>query len=151
MGHRAPEVVEVVWKIPLSDIAMGREEDEAVRDVLRSRWLSMGPVTEEFEAAFARYLGVKHAFAVSNGTAALHIAHAVLGIGSGDEVITPSLTFVATANSILYCGAKPIFADIRGNNDLNISWEEVAAKISEKTQAITVVHYGGMPAICGRS
>ncbi len=143
MGHRAPEVVEVVWKIPLSDIAMGREEDEAVRDVLRSRWLSMGPVTEEFEAAFARYLGVKHAFAVSNGTAALHIAHAVLGIGSGDEVITPSLTFVATANSILYCGAKPIFADIRGNNDLNISWEEVAAKISEKTQAITVVHYGG--------
>ena len=64
MGHRAPEVAEVVWKIPLSDIAMGREEDEAVRDVLRSRWLSMRPVTEEFEAAFARYLGVKHAFAV---------------------------------------------------------------------------------------
>ncbi|HOI14177.1 MAG TPA: DegT/DnrJ/EryC1/StrS family aminotransferase [Methanoculleus sp.] len=133
----------MTWKIPLSDIAMGREEDDAVRDVLRSRWLSMGPVTEEFEAAFARYLGVKHAFAVSNGTAALHIAHAVLGIGMGDEVITPSLTFVATANSILYCGAKPVFADIGGRDDLNVSWEEIAAKVTGRTRAITVVHYGG--------
>lgn len=133
----------MTWKIPLSDIAMGCEEDDAVRDVLRSRWLSMGPVTEEFEAAFARYLGVKHAFAVSNGTAALHIAHAVLGIGMGDEVITPSLTFVATANSILYCGAKPVFADIGGRDDLNVSWEEIAAKVTGRTRAITVVHYGG--------
>lgn len=133
----------MAWKIPLSDITMGSEEDDAVRDVLRSRWLSMGPVTEEFEAAFARYLGVKHAFAVSNGTAALHIAHAVLGIGMGGEVITPSLTFVATANSILYCGAKPVFADIGGKDDLNVAWEDIAAKVSEKTRAITVVHYGG--------
>lgn len=133
----------MAWKIPLSDITMGSEEDDAVRDVLRSRWLSMGPVTEEFEAAFARYIGVKHAFAVSNGTAALHIAHAVLGIGTGDEVITPSLTFVATANSVLYCGARPVFADIGGRDDLNVSWEEIAAKVSEKTRAITVVHYGG--------
>lgn len=133
----------MAWKVPLSDIMMGCEEDDAVRDVLRSRWLSMGAVTEEFEAAFARYLGVKHAFAVSNGTAALHIAHAVLGIGSGDEVITPSLTFVATANSILYCGAKPVFADITGPGDLNVAWEDIAVKISERTRAITVVHYGG--------
>ncbi|MCK9305956.1 MAG: DegT/DnrJ/EryC1/StrS aminotransferase [Methanomicrobiales archaeon HGW-Methanomicrobiales-6] len=133
----------MTWKIPLSDITMGCEEDDAVRDVLRSRWLSMGPVTEEFEAAFARYLGVKHAFAVSNGTAALHIAHAVLGIGSGDEVVTPSLTFVATANSVLYCGAKPVFADITGPGALNVSWEDIAAKVTEKTRAITVVHYGG--------
>lgn len=133
----------MTWKIPLSDIAMGCEEDDAVREVLQSRWLSMGPVTEEFEAAFARYLGVKHAFAVSNGTAALHIAHAVLGIGMGDEVVTPSLTFVATANSILYCGAKPVFADIGGKDDLNVSWEEIAAKVTERTRAITVVHYGG--------
>lgn len=133
----------MAWKIPLSDIAMGSEEDEAVRDVLQSRWLSMGPVTGKFETAFARYLGVKHAFAVSNGTAALHIAHAVLGIGAGDEVITPSLTFVATANSVLYCGARPVFADIGGKNDLNVSWEEIEGKISEKTRAITVVHYGG--------
>ncbi|KAF5085626.1 UDP-4-amino-4-deoxy-L-arabinose--oxoglutarate aminotransferase [anaerobic digester metagenome] len=124
---------------------MGGDEVDAVRDVLQSRWLSMGPVTEEFEAAFARYLGVKHAFAVSNGTAALHIAHAVLGIGSGDEVITPSLTFVATANSVLYCGAKPVFADIGGKDDLNVAWEDIAAKVSPRTRAITVVHYGGYP------
>ena len=135
----------MAWKIPLSDIAMDGEEIDAVRDVLQSKWLSMGPVTEEFETAFSRYLGVKHAFAVSNGTAALHIAHAVLGIGSGDEVITPSLTFVATANSVLYCGAKPVFADIAGTDDLNIAWEEVAAKVSPLTRAITVVHYGGYP------
>jgi dTDP-4-amino-4,6-dideoxygalactose transaminase len=124
---------------------MGGDEVDAVRDVLQSRWLSMGPVTEEFEAAFARYLGVKHAFAVSNGTAALHIAHAVLGIGSGDEVITPSLTFVATANSVLYCGARPVFADIAGPDDLNVAWEDIAAKVSPRTRAITVVHYGGYP------
>ncbi|WP_292491537.1 DegT/DnrJ/EryC1/StrS family aminotransferase [Methanoculleus sp. 10] len=135
----------MAWKIPLSDIAMGGDEVDAVRDVLQSRWLSMGPVTEEFEAAFARYLGVKHAFAVSNGTAALHIAHAVLGISSGDEVITPSLTFVATANSVLYCGARPVFADIAGPDDLNVAWEDIAAKVSPRTRAITVVHYGGYP------
>lgn len=136
---------ETAWKIPLSDIVMDDDEIDAVRDVLVSKWLSMGPVTEEFEAAFARYLGVKHAFAVSSGTAALHIAHAVLGIGSGDEVITPSLTFVATANSVLYCGAKPVFADIVGTDNLNISWEEIGARVSPRTRAITVVHYGGYP------
>lgn len=105
----------------------------------------MGPVTEEFEEAFARYVGVRHAFAVSNGTAALHIAHAVLGIDRGDEVITPSLTFVATANSVLYCGARPVFADIAGPDDLNVAWEDIAAKITPRTRAITVVHYGGYP------
>ncbi|MDD3856818.1 MAG: DegT/DnrJ/EryC1/StrS family aminotransferase [Methanoculleus sp.] len=135
----------MAWKIPLSDIAMDGEEVDAVRGVLESGWLSMGPVTEEFETAFARYLGVNHAFAVSNGTAALHIAHAVLGIGTGDEVITPSLTFVATANSVLYCGARPVFADIAGTDDLNVAWEEIAAKVSPRTRAITVVHYGGYP------
>lgn len=145
MGHWVSGVSEVAWKIPLSGISMDDEEIDAVRDVLVSKWLSMGPVTEEFEATFARYLGVKHAFAVSNGTAALHIAHAVLGIGNGDEVITPSLTFVATANSVLYCGAKPVFADIVGTDDLNISWEEIAARVSPRTRAITVVHYGGYP------
>ena len=145
MGRWASGASEMAWKIPLSDIAMGGDEVDAVRDVLQSRWLSMGPVTEEFEAAFARYLGVKHAFAVSNGTAALHIAHAVLGISSGDEVITPSLTFVATANSVLYCGARPVFADIAGPDDLNVAWEDIAAKVSPRTRAITVVHYGGYP------
>jgi dTDP-4-amino-4,6-dideoxygalactose transaminase len=129
--------------IPLSDIDLGSEELAAVTDVLRSKWLSMGPVTQEFEGSFSKYLGVKYAFGVSSGTAALHIAHAVSGIKSGDEVIVPSLTFVATANSVLYCGAKPIFADITSTDSLNISPDDILNKISSKTKAITVVHYGG--------
>ena len=133
------------WKIPLSDIDWNEEEIEAVTKVLRSKWLSMGPVTQRFEEEFAKYMGVKHAFGVSNGTAALHIAHKVLGIGQGDEVIVPSLTFVATANSVLYCGAKPIFADITSLDNFNISPDDVLKKITNKTKAIAVVHYGGYP------
>jgi dTDP-4-amino-4,6-dideoxygalactose transaminase len=133
------------WKIPLSDIDLGEEEIEEVTRVLRSKWLSMGPVTQRFEEEFAKYLGVKHAFAVSNGTAALHIAHKVLDIGPKDEVIVPSLTFVATANAVLYCGAKPVFADITSLDDLNISPEDISPKITNRTKAITVVHYGGYP------
>lgn len=133
------------WKIPLSDIDLDREEIEAVTKVLKSKWLSMGPVTQQFEEKFAEYLGVKHAFAVSNATAALHIAHSVLGIKSGDEVIVPSLTFVATSNSVLYCEAKPVFADITSLDDFNISPEDILNKITPKTKAITVVHYGGYP------
>lgn len=133
------------WKIPLSDIDLDNEEIEAVTTVLKSKWLSMGPVTQQFEEEFAQYLGVKHAFGVSNGTAALHIAHKVLGIGDGDEVIVPSLTFVATANSVLYCGGKPVFADITSLDDFNISPDDILEKITPKTKAITVVHYGGYP------
>lgn len=131
--------------IPLSDIDIGEEEVKAVSEVLRSKWLSMGPVTQEFEDKFSHYLGIKHSFGVSNGTAALHIANKVLGIGPGDEVITPSLTFVATANASLYCGAKPVFADISGLDNLNISPDDILEKITSKTKAITVVHYGGYP------
>ena len=132
-------------KISLSDIDLRSEEIEAVTDVLRSKWLTMGEITQRFEAAFAEYLGVKHAFAVANGTAALHIAHEVIGVKAGDEVICPSLTFVATANSILYTGGSPVFAEIRGLDDLNISPESIREKITDKTKAITVVHYGGYP------
>jgi len=105
----------------------------------------MGPVTQRFEEEFANYLGVKYAFGVANGTAALHIAHKVLGIGPGDEVIAPSLTFVATANSVLYCGAKPVFADVTSLNNFNISPDDILEKITTKTKAITIVHYGGYP------
>jgi dTDP-4-amino-4,6-dideoxygalactose transaminase len=131
------------WKIPLSDIDLGEEEIEEVNRVLRSKWLSMGPVTQSFEEEFVRFLGVKHAFAVSSGTAALHISCKVLGIEPIDEVIIPSLTFVATANSVLYVGAKPVFADINSLDNLNISPEDIAQKITNKTKAIVVVHYGG--------
>lgn len=135
----------MVWEIPLSDIDLGHNEIDAVIEVLKSKWLTMGEITQDFEKAFAKYLGVKHAFAVSNGTAALHIAHQVIGIGANDDVVCPSLTFVATANSILYTGAIPVFADITSHDDLNISPESILEKITPKTKAITVVHYGGYP------
>jgi dTDP-4-amino-4,6-dideoxygalactose transaminase len=138
-----------VWnmelKIFLSDIDLRNEEIEAVTDVLTSKWLTMGEVTQRFEAAFAEYLGVKHAFAVTNGTAALHIAHKIIGVKEGEEVICPSLTFVATSNSILYTGGIPVFADVKGLDDLNVSPERIREKITDKTKAITVVHYGGYP------
>jgi len=133
------------WKIPLSDIDLNDEEIGSVVNVLKSKWLSMGPITEKFEKKFAEYLGVKYAFAVSSGTAALHIAHRALGIKQGDEVIVPSLTFVATVNSVLYCNARPVFADITSIDNFNISPENILEKITDKTRAITVVHYAGYP------
>jgi dTDP-4-amino-4,6-dideoxygalactose transaminase len=135
----------IQWRYPLSDIDLGKEEERGVLRVLRSRWLSTGPVTERFEKAFSEYLEGGHAIAVSNGTAALHLALASLGIGEEDEVILPSLTFVATANAVLYVGGKPVFADIAGADDLNISPREIEKKITKKTKAILVMHYGGYP------
>jgi dTDP-4-amino-4,6-dideoxygalactose transaminase len=133
------------WKYPLSDIDLGKEEEQEVLKVLRSKWLSTGPVTERFEKAFSEYLGGGYAIAVSNGTAALHLALKSLNLKEGDEVILPSLTFIATANVVLYIGAKPIFADIVGTEDLNISRKEIERKITKKTKAIMVMHYGGYP------
>lgn len=133
------------WRIPLANIEIGEDEIEAVENVLRSRWLSMGGVTQEFERAFAQFLGMKHAFATANATAALHLAHAALGLTSGDQVIVPSLTFVATSNSIIYTGATPVFADINSPNDLNISAADVERRITPHTKGITVMHYGGYP------
>jgi dTDP-4-amino-4,6-dideoxygalactose transaminase len=133
------------WKYPLSDIDLGKEEEQEVLKVLRSRWLSTGPVTQRFEKTFSEYLGGGYAIAVSNGTAALHLALKSLDLKEGDEVILPSLTFIATANAVLYIGAKPIFADIVSKEDLNISPEEIERKITKKTKAIIVMHYGGYP------
>src|SRR4030067_3288505 len=99
------------WRVPLSDLDYGEAEFLAVREVLESRWLTMGGVTERFERAFADYLGARHAIAVSNATSALHLAYLALEIGPGTEVIVPSLTFVATANAAVYTGATPVFAD----------------------------------------
>jgi dTDP-4-amino-4,6-dideoxygalactose transaminase len=133
------------WIVPLSDIDFSECEREAVLSVLDSGWLAMGEVTANFEAEFAKTIGVKHAIAVTNGTASLHLACLALGLGPGDEVIVPSLTFVATANAILYVGAVPVFADITGEDDLTISPEAIEAKITKKTRAIMVMHYGGYP------
>jgi len=133
------------WRYPLSDTDIGKEEEKEVLKVLRSKWLSTGPVTERFEKAFSNYLGGGFAVAVSNGTAALHLALACMDLKQGDEVILPSATFVATANAVLYVGGKPIFADIVSTDDLNISPEEIGKKVSKRTKAIVVMHYGGYP------
>jgi dTDP-4-amino-4,6-dideoxygalactose transaminase len=133
------------WKVPLADINLNAEEIEAVTNVLHSRWLSMGPITAEFEKRFAELIGAKYAFAVTNCTAALHLAHVALGAGPGDKVICPSLTFVATANAIRYAGATPVFADITSVDDLNVSPDDIEAKIDQSTKGICVVHYGGYP------
>src|SRR5256714_5386244 len=99
--------------------AIGDEEVEAVAATLRSGWLTTGPRTAELERRFAEYVGAKHALAVASGTAALHLALLALGVGPGDEVITTSITWPATANVIVHAGAIPVFADVR-DSDLNI-------------------------------
>ena len=132
-------------EIPLSSVDFAAEEIEAVNAVLRSGWLTMGEVTQRFEAEFAAFLGVKHAVAVTNGTAALHLACLALGIGPGDEVICPALSFVATANAVLYTGARPVFAEVKGEYDLTIDPSDIERRISSATRAIVVMHYGGYP------
>ncbi len=131
------------WQVPLADLDFGFEEYEAVQRVLKSGWISMGPETELFEREFAEFLRVDHAIAVSSGTAALHLSLAGLGIGPGDEVIVPSLTFCATVNAIVYTGAVPVFADIDGLHDLNMSPAAIEQRLTPRTRAILVVHYGG--------
>ena len=131
------------WRVPLSDIEFGPEEAAAVQEVVNSRWLTMGSITQEFEREFAAYTRAKHAIAVTNATAALHLACLALGLQPGDEVIVPSMTFVATANAIRYVGAVPVFADIGGEDDLNLSVDSILENISVRTKAIIVVHYAG--------
>ncbi len=133
------------WRVPLADLDFGEEEEQAVLKVLRSRWLTMGAVTQEFEQEFAQLVGTRYAFAVSNATVALHLACLALKIGPGDEVIAPALTFVATTNAILYTGAQVRFADTVSPCDLNIAPREIEQQITERTRAIMVMHYGGFP------
>lgn len=133
------------WKIPLSDFTFDREEIAAVVNVLESGWLTMGSQTKSFEEEFAAAHEVPYAIAVSSCTAALHIACLALDLKSGDEIIVPSLTFVASANAIRYTGATPVFADIKSLTDLTIDPESIRKKITEKTKAIMIMHYGGYP------
>jgi dTDP-4-amino-4,6-dideoxygalactose transaminase len=133
------------WRVPLADLDYGSQEEEAVLAVLRSRWLTMGAVTREFEVKFAEFLGIDYSLAVTNATVALHLSCLGLGIGPGDEVIVPSLTFVATANAVLYTGAEVRFADISGPGDLNIAPQAIDKLITPRTKAIIVVHYAGYP------
>jgi dTDP-4-amino-4,6-dideoxygalactose transaminase len=132
--------------IPLFDLQLEPADIEAVADTLRSGWLTMGPRIQEFEQAFAEHLGAGNAIAVSSCTAALHLAYLAAGVGPGDEVIVPSFTFVATANAALYCGARPVFADILGLSNPNIDPADVERLITPRTRAVTAVHFGGYAA-----
>jgi len=124
---------------------IGEEEKQAVNRVLDSGIIACGPVTAEFEKQFANYVGTKHAITTTSGTTAMHLALLTLGIKSGDEVIVPSFTFVATANPILFCNATPVFCDIDPVT-FNIDVEKIESLITEKTKAILPVHLYGQPA-----
>ena len=121
------------------------EDISAVIEVLKGDWITQGPKIEEFETKLAEYCGAKYAVAVSNGTAALHAACAVAGISDGDEAITTPLTFAATANAVVYCSGKPVFADIK-EDTLNIDSNEIRGAISSATKAILPVDFAGYPA-----
>ena len=115
---------------------------EAVVDVLKSDYLTCGPKIEELEKRLCEITGAKYAVAIANGTAALHVACMAAGIKEGDEVITTPITFAASANCALYCGAKPIFADINPNT-YNIDPDDIERKITEKTKAVVAVDFTG--------
>ena len=133
------------WRVPLADLQIPDEDIALIVETYRSGWLTMGPETEHLESAFAEYTGAGSALAVANGTAALHLLCAASGLGPGDEVIIPSLTFVATANAVAYTGARPVFADIAGLETPWMSAESCAAAITPRTVAILTMSYGGHP------
>jgi dTDP-4-amino-4,6-dideoxygalactose transaminase len=130
--------------IPIAKPIIGEDEISAVTAVLRSGIIAQGRKVEEFEGAFAEFIGTKYAVAVNSGTAALHIDLLSHGIGEGDEVITSPFTFIATANSILFTGAKPVFADIE-EDSFNIASDSITEKITPRTKAIMPVHLYGQP------
>ncbi|NQT46518.1 MAG: DegT/DnrJ/EryC1/StrS family aminotransferase, partial [Candidatus Omnitrophica bacterium] len=134
-----------VKKIPWADPWLDKCEVAAINAVLESRWLGMGARVAEFEDKMHQYIGVKHALAVSNGTVALDLALKVLGVGPGDEVIIPAMTYVATAHAVLYQHARPVFADIELKT-FNIEPASVERLITKKTKCIVYIDYGGNPA-----
>jgi len=136
------------WRYSLSETILGEEEIAGVTAVLKSGWLTQGPLCMEFERRFAELLGVpaECSKVVSSCTAGLHLALATLGVSRGDEVIVPSLSFVATANCVRYLGAIPVFADILGPDDPTIDPADVARKISPHTRGVICMHYAGFAA-----
>jgi dTDP-4-amino-4,6-dideoxygalactose transaminase len=131
------------YKIPLFDLNFDEKEGQAAHDVINSGWISTGPKTAAFETTFAQMFNVGHAVALANCTVALHLALKLVGVKPGDEVICPSLTFVATCNSIRYVDAIPVFADIESLDRPVICPKDIRKKITSKTKAIIVMHYGG--------
>jgi perosamine synthetase len=132
-------------KIPVAKPFIDKSEAQNAYDTILTGWVTQGPRVHEFEEKFAQYVGSKYAVAVSNCTTALHLAMIVAGVQQGDEVICPSMSYIATANAIRYVGAKVVFAEVCPE-DYNIDIEDVKRKITDKTKAILIVHQIGMPA-----
>src|SRR5713226_3655891 len=131
-------------QVPFHRAPVGEEEVQAVADVIRSGWLTMGPKTFEFEKEFAKYVGAEHAIAVSTGTAALHLSLEAAGVQAGDEVLLPTTTFTATAEAVTYVGARPVLVDVDPDT-MNLAPKDAARRITPKTKAIIPVHLGGQP------
>lgn len=143
----------MTWKVPLFDLNYDEQEEQAAVEVIRSKWLTMGQRTQEFEQAFAGYLGNSASvLAVSSCTAALHLSLLAANVGPGDEVIISGLSFVASLNLVTLLGATPVVADAGSLEDWNISPQDIKRKITCKTRAIILVHFAGYPcdmdAIC---
>src|SRR5687767_12679332 len=135
----------MAWRVPLSDVRLSARQRDAVAKVVESGWLSMGPQTASFEEAFAARSDVpaEGAVAVSSCTAGLILALQAVGVGPGDEVVVPSLTFVADANAVVALGATPVFADIADVSRPVVDPQDVLASVTSRTKAVIVVHYAG--------
>lgn len=131
--------------IPYGRQVIDAADRAAVDKVLRSDWLTQGPSVAAFETAVARACGARHAVACSNGTTALHLACLAAGLGPGDEAVVPPITFAATANAVAYCGARPVFADVKADT-LTLDPESFAAALTPRTKAVLPVHFAGLPA-----
>jgi dTDP-4-amino-4,6-dideoxygalactose transaminase len=131
--------------IPIAKPYLTEHDAQAAYDTIMSGWITQGPRVQEFEEKFAAYTGAKHAVAVSNCTTGLHLALIVAGIGTGDEVICPSMSYIATANSIMYVGATPVFAEVHSEN-YNLDVADAERRITPRTKAILLAHQIGMPA-----
>jgi dTDP-4-amino-4,6-dideoxygalactose transaminase len=146
LNHWPMAASDTLAPIPVFDVQLNEHHVEAVAETLRSGWLTMGPRIQQFEIEFAEHIGVPHAVAVSSCTSALHLAYLAAGVGPGDEVIVPGITFVASAAAVRYCGATPVLAEVAGQHDLGLDPEDVAARIGPRTKAVCAVHYGGYAA-----
>jgi len=131
--------------LPFARPCLGDEEKQALADVVDSGWLASGPRVQEFEKAFAASVDAAHAVALTSATAGLHVALRALGVGPGDEVIVPALTFAATANTVVHCGATPVFADV-DRRTFNLLPEEIDRLRTPKTKVVVPVHFTGHPA-----
>ncbi|HEX5170059.1 MAG TPA: DegT/DnrJ/EryC1/StrS family aminotransferase [Cyclobacteriaceae bacterium] len=135
-----------MWKVQLFELNYDGREEEAVANVLKSRWITMGENTKTFEMKFGEFNGCRHLpTAVSSATAALHMSLMALDIGHGDEVIISALTFIADANVVKMVGASPVLADVTSFSDWNISARTIAERVTPNTKAVIIVHYGGVP------